>query len=113
MTKLERTEQLQKRLKIFKAVTFVITLIVTIIITATITTEFNKAYAQDNEYIHSYRRLYTSYLVKESDTPESIAEYFCPEDDVNDYIENIMFTNHLVDKEDITPGMNLIVYYYM
>lgn len=67
--------------------------------------------AKDSEILHKY---YTFYEVEPGDTLWNLADeyYELGYKDHTDYIDDVMFINHLENADDITCGDTLVIPYY-
>lgn len=67
--------------------------------------------AEDNAQLHKY---YTFYTVEPGDSLWEVADayYELGYDDHAEYIDEILFINHIKDADDITSGDTLVIPYY-
>ena len=67
--------------------------------------------AEENEILHKY---YTFYTVEPGDSLWEVADahYELGYDNHSDYIDEVMFINHLKDADDIVSGDTLVLPYY-
>ena len=57
-------------------------------------------------------RIYVSVKIKTKDTLWSIAEQYCEQGSVADYVDDLKEINGIVNDRALKPGASLIVYYY-
>ena len=67
--------------------------------------------AENDEQLHKY---YTFYTVEPGDSLWEVADEYCElgYKDQSDYIDEVMFINHLDDSNDIISGETLVLPYY-
>lgn len=82
---------------------------IAIAFTASVFTQNVKA--ENDELLHKY---YTFYTVEPGDSLWEIADnhYELGYDNHKDYIDDVMFINHLDDADDISSGDTLVIPYY-
>lgn len=104
----------QKRIKrdlIRKAVLLSVTCILGVVIAFTANIFTKNVKAENDELLHKY---YTFYTVEPGDSLWEIADvnYELGYSNHADYIDDVMFINHLDDANDIASGDTLIIPYY-
>lgn len=67
--------------------------------------------AENDEHLHKY---YTFYTVEPGDSLWNVADEYCElgYEDHFDYIDEVMFINHLDNSDDIVSGETLVLPYY-
>ena len=88
-----------------------VTCVLGVIIAFTVSAFSGNVKAENNELLHKY---YTFYTVEPGDNLWEVADsyYELGYENHSDYIEEVMFINHLKDADDIISGETLVIPYY-
>lgn len=91
-----------------------IQIIAAIIITAVMYVAVSHTGASEADATHASTKYFTSITVESGDTLWSIAEEYMTEEysSVDEYIDEVVYTNNLNNESDIKAGTNLLVPYY-
>ncbi len=100
-----------RRELIRKAAVLGVACVLGIVIAFTASAFSQNVQAENNEMLHKY---YTFYEIEPGDTLWSLADeyYELGYKDHADYIDDVMFINHLENPNDITCGETLVIPYY-
>lgn len=91
-----------------------IQIIAAIIIAAVLYVAISHTGASEADATHASTKYFTSITVESGDTLWSIAEEYMTEEyaSVNEYVDEVVYTNNLSDESDIKAGTHLLVPYY-
>lgn len=91
-----------------------ISIIVTIVVLAILFAAVFHMDASESDATHASTKYFTCIQIQPGDSLWSIAEKYMTDEyqSIDDYIDEVCFSNHIEDESQITAGTNLIVPYY-